>query len=100
MTSSGFITPIELMPTDALAVPYALPTHVSAIENIEPIDPKNVEYIGHSSVGVKLAASCRRYERKYISLSKEQKGRKNANKKRWEDWNSQSVSRLFFFFVL
>ena len=52
MTSSGFMTPMELMPTEALAVPYALPTHVSAIENIEPIDPKKVEYIGHSSVGV------------------------------------------------
>lgn len=52
MTSSGFMTPMELMPTEALAVPYALPTHVSAIENIEPIEPKKVEYIGHSSVGV------------------------------------------------
>ena len=67
MTTSGFMTPSDEMPSDDLAMPYAEPRFVRHMASAMPNEPKNGVYTGQYTVGVTLVSkSCINIDRKYI----------------------------------
>ena len=67
MTTSGFMTPSDEMPSDDLAMPYAEPRFVRHMASAMPNEPKNGVYTGQYTVGVTLLSkSCINIDRKYI----------------------------------
>ena len=49
ITAPGFITPIELIPTPAFAVPYAAPIFDKHKAAVTPANPKNGALVGQVS---------------------------------------------------
>ena len=69
MTTSGFMTPSDEMPSDDLAMPYAEPRLVRHMASAMPNEPKNGEYTGHRLVMVLLPRRSRSSESEYILTS-------------------------------
>jgi hypothetical protein len=56
MTRSGLMTPIDEMPTPALAVPYADPKFAKTMAEVTPMNPKNAELGTHCSAARRVDA--------------------------------------------